>query len=1497
MRLKFWRLIWVFTSFLAVSYGFIAGSGVSVNLDQLTRRVELKPQTWIRAGAHPDGRNAPPDQLQIPVTLKTQSTNGRLLTIYGRELNDVVFTLAIKVEDGFIAFNLIDEKGANIASGRGEKVNDNLRHDFVIRIDGKERLVGISGNISTLIHAQEKIIDAGTDVEVKIVVGHEGEEDSILGCISLLSLALGNDIDILAASPENEFETCEIETKEQVLAPIGEGTEVKPENPPDNIFQPPDNEQEPVKEKEDDDNENISEEEQEDSKEADQVPNEKDEPIIEIEPKDPLPENNTISLKTQEEDGPKIGTGVLGGGKKPDPNQELNCRPEDRTMCQNYKSCTRKLNETDFKCACKDGFAGRFCQFSTFPRSCYDAIKFLGEKEDGVYEIDLDGSGPMEPTFVECTTNGTTIVSHNMPTHTQVRSPTDTSSKYFPVLYKLFSEDQLKALIKQSESCEQYVKYECEGAPLRFPENKTFFVTPNHKNVRQIGNLDQACPCNEYGCNQRKACQCDASGVGQKTDEGSLKNENAGVIKIYTRKYDKTGTAYMTLGPLVCNGEAGHAPSQAVTFKHPSAKIQITESFGWTRFEFEFRTNQAEVSSLLAAVASSGYGLNVGLTTGHRVVLNLRNSANHATSELTVSIMSQSKLSDLKWHRITVEILKGDVRLTVDKLNAFEKFDHTFPETRFSFGATENSENGFVGCLRNFIVGDRLVNLIQYLSHDKTHQGCTNLCEKHLCEQGSRCIEHFEDGTTTCECKNKFIHSGERCEQNVNKDTEVSFHNSFKGFLKYKTDDLTSNPLTSNIIFSARTDQKRALFVYAHDQNDNFVQVHLADEYRIVLTLNNKTEVKHCTVYSQGGKEFSDMRWLQIVVERSDERTTLTVDDEMCEIAGKIFLAEDNIEDAVDVSTMGKDDILPPKAAGPVVAQPYQILFVGGVPRAQIGNKNGRRKRERPAYYITDIPSILGCMRGFMLGTSLLDLRYGGTRPSDATDVRVGCENDCDSIVCNNGGHCTVQWHNYDPSIKELTGCDCSKTSYYGSNCLKDAGVMFSGVSAIFFNMSEPRRFVLHESDEQTFQFAFAPTLGNHQLQRLATIYFDDNRQFQVTLNRNDSINVAIVNPNNDSAKVWTFAGNFSDGYRHFFQSTFTQQDPILILVDSEKKYLDDDIRLHLGDARAFYFGGLPVQVNEGPKRVKFPETTINHSVINRYRGCMSNIDIDFHRNDAVHFRPLIDYADTSREYYKSVVNEPQTAENLHKGDCPGFRFPGALPTQQRNVQFPLWGAPFGPVDYVDDTVDASPSSGGGSSWWIWLIIALLLLLIVAILVILCVWKPCRKNEDSNANNRRPDIHVGPKYPEQHIPLNPGLPNVPIGNGAGIQDDYTLPPPNKPLYSDVASGRIEGHPTEPPPNYEGPRSNKDYFEDDFDPIDKESQYGEGYGEEKPEINDENTRNMSGVTIRPMSSFGKADRTAPPRSPLNRSPPVHGEPKTLKPIITPKPKSLYTTSSD
>lgn len=59
----------------------------------------------------------------------------------------------------------------------------------------------------------------------------------------------------------------------------------------------------------------------------------------------------------------------------------------------------------------------------------------------------------------------------------------------------------------------------------------------------------------------------------------------------------------------------------------------------------------------------------------------------------------------------------------------------------------------------------------------------------------------------------------------INVDSEISFHDKLHGFLKYRNDELAANPLNTSIVFSVRTDRKRALFLYAHDQFDNFLQV------------------------------------------------------------------------------------------------------------------------------------------------------------------------------------------------------------------------------------------------------------------------------------------------------------------------------------------------------------------------------------------------------------------------------------------------------------------------------------------------------------------------------------------------------------------------------------------------------------------------------------------------------------------------------------------------
>jgi hypothetical protein len=141
------------------------------------------------------------------------------------------------------------------------------------------------------------------------------------------------------------------------------------------------------------------------------------------------------------------------------------------------------------------------------------------------------------------------------------------------------------------------------------------------------------------------------------------------------------------------------------------------------------------------------------------------------------------------------------------------------------------------------------------------------------------------------------------------------------------------------------------------------------------------------------------MQWLQILVEQTPTKISLHVDDAVCEMPGPHKLSDEMIlfftgelggellwlKVLILFQDRFPDAILPPQSAAPVLSvQPYQVLFIGGVPRVQHERypRAGMLRRERIAYYITSIPPILGCMRGFMLGEQL-DLRTGGSRPND----------------------------------------------------------------------------------------------------------------------------------------------------------------------------------------------------------------------------------------------------------------------------------------------------------------------------------------------------------------------------------------------------------------------------------------------------------------------------------------------------------------------------------
>ncbi|KAK0424465.1 hypothetical protein QR680_008677 [Steinernema hermaphroditum] len=1156
--------------------------------------------------------------------------------------------------------------------------------------------------------------------------------------------------------------------------------------------------------------------------------------IIEVYPKPESDQGGT--QPTEENHGQLVAP--------PKEETESKCLPKEETFCRNSVKCIKKGDNPQPICVCKENYFGTYCQYSYWPRNCHDAL-FFGEKEKGVYKLDVDGSGPLEMVYATCN-DGDTTVTHNMPPNYPIRQPSENYNKFFPIAYKTFVEQKaLKMLIQRSLHCEQTVRYECHRAPLNFAFNATWFTSvASDSTIHQMGTVQNTCACHaSHNCSQKMNCNCDNEEHPGLFDNGAFRDNNAGIDNIYVLKNheESSGTGKMTLGPLKCSGEKGHSLGHTITLKNDVASV---ETIAWEgqKLEFEFRTNQENIGNLLITHKGDTW-LRINLKEGRKLELKTSADVNMPNS---TEILSQSRLNDLRWHRVVIEMVMDELRFSVDKINSLTMLDSAKEVAELLKGSTlrfgnavdvmgDTSLTGFIGCIRNVWTEKHLANFDQAVVKDAYALGCPDLCSDNLCMQEARCIEHFDTGTTTCECKNRFIHSGERCEKNINRDTEVSFHDKEDGFLKFRGDDLQSNPITSNIIFSFRTDQKAALLVYAHDQFNNFIQVHLADEYRIVLSLNNNSDILQCTVHSELGKEFSDMRWLQVVVETNSQRTTLSVNDELCSIEGPRFLSQSQI---ADYKNLDEDVVLPPMPAGPVNLQPFHVLFVGGVPAIQRRGVSFDKRRRHTyslqerrilrqvklgAYYVSRLPTILGCMRGFRLDVQLMDLRNGGIRPADVDSIRTGCHNDCDSIKCHNSGHCTVQWQNYDPKRKELTTCDCSKTSYYGSSCLKDTGVTFRGDTSLRFDMTDiSKRFFLKESFEQTFQFAFAPEPRPKKEITLAAINFVDDSTLKVVLHKNGSVNVVVANVTGGPPEIHTFAGNFSDGYRHFFQSSFATTEPTEIFVDSEMKHLSRRARnLHLSNAVSFDFG--PVENGIG------------------YKGCMSNIDIDFQKDEKLHFKPLIYYNDEGSEYHASIFHSPAENPSLEKRrdkGCPGFRIPGILPTQQRNIQFPeTHPAPFGPKKYFlpVNASTMSPKKVDGFPWiLLGIIIGLLLLLILLVVCIVCCCRCCKKK-------RQPPVL--PSGNGEHIPLNPVEKQ---NSGDHVVNNFDVPDP------------VTVVPR--------PQNNSSPMEmiDNDDDSDLSLAH---YAEERTGLDDLNEypRNPP----HRISSFRK-DIDAPPGSPLNRS---------------------------
>ncbi|KJH48157.1 hypothetical protein DICVIV_05726 [Dictyocaulus viviparus] len=262
-----------------------------------------------------------------------------------------------------------------------------------------------------------------------------------------------------------------------------------------------------------------------------------------------------------------------------------------------------------------------------------------------------------------------------------------------------------------------------------------------------------------------------------------------------------------------------------------------------------------------------------------------------------------------------------------------------------------------------------------------------------------------------------------------------------------------------------------------------------------------------------------------------------------------------------------------------------------------------------------------------------------------------------------------------------------------------DEGLVFDANGYFSFELGRflTQYILMQQKNPQTIQFAFVPTSPSTTHQLLAAILFNNKRLFEVILNKNGSINVGITDDSN-RVVVRTFVGNFSDGHRHFFVARFHRDQATVVTKNLD---LYDVIEITLGGQQA--------------------ETNNSFSVRGRkkYRGCISNLNIDFGVAD-FHITPISDLYNSS--YSLGNYTHLIQPNFIRKSACGPFRIRNSLPVFHELAELPIWETNFKRLVYRGDIMNLFVKEEG--KFWIWIatFIILLVLSFLIVIVVFCYW-------------------------------------------------------------------------------------------------------------------------------------------------------------------------------
>uniref|UniRef100_A0A3Q3WFW0 Uncharacterized protein n=1 Tax=Mola mola TaxID=94237 RepID=A0A3Q3WFW0_MOLML len=508
------------------------------------------------------------------------------------------------------------------------------------------------------------------------------------------------------------------------------------------------------------------------------------------------------------------------------------CSP---SRCEHGGRCNQSWNT--FHCNCTNsGYRGATCHSSIYEQSC-EAYKHKGNTS-GHYYVDVDGSGPINPQLIYCNMTedrAWMVIQHNNTELTTVPLSAETNQHLTHFDYAS-AEEQIAAIIGQSEHCEQELSYLCRKSRLlNTPEGAPFSWWEGGPGPGQVqthwggalpGSRQCACGLQDNCLDSNHYCNCDADYDQWVNDSGLITHkETLPVRSLLLGDIQRPGSeAAYRVGPLRCHGD--NNLWNAAFFDKETSYLHFPTFHGELN---------ADISFLFKTPSSSGVFLeNLGIKDFIRIELRSSTevvfSFDVGNGPLEVRVEKSAPLNDNRWHRVRAERNVKEASLQVDEFPAISKeapadgHIHLQLNSQLFIGGTASRQKGFLGCIRSLQLNGVTLDLEGRAKITPgVRPGCPGHCSSYgsLCQNHGRCMERASG--FSCDC-GPSAYTGSFCHQEVSASFESTTSITYilkepselsrnrSALPSSKSADMTLRG--ENISLSFRTSQRPASLLY-----------------------------------------------------------------------------------------------------------------------------------------------------------------------------------------------------------------------------------------------------------------------------------------------------------------------------------------------------------------------------------------------------------------------------------------------------------------------------------------------------------------------------------------------------------------------------------------------------------------------------------------------------------------------------------------------------------